>query len=70
MSTGISVKVKRPHDPNSVNVALKKFKKQIQEYNLLNILRDKQEFTKPSERKRKAKHRAIRRYQREQSLES
>jgi small subunit ribosomal protein S21 len=48
---GISVVVQN----NNTDAALRKFKKKVQEEGILQTVRDKQEYIKPSERRRKAK---------------
>lgn len=46
---------------NDLNRAIKIFKKKIKESGILNIIRNKEYYTKPSEIKRKNKNRAINR---------
>jgi small subunit ribosomal protein S21 len=48
---GLSVEVRN----NDVNYALRKFKKKIQESGILQELRERQHYTKPSEARKKAK---------------
>jgi small subunit ribosomal protein S21 len=48
---GIAVVVQN----NNVDAALRKFKKKVQEERILQIVKDKQEYVKPSEKRRKAK---------------
>ena len=40
---------------NNVDAALRKFKKKVQEEGILQTVRKKQEYVKPSEKRRKAK---------------
>lgn len=40
---------------NNVDAALRKFKKKVQEEGILQTVRNKQEYVKPSEKRRKAK---------------
>ena len=40
---------------NNVDAALRKFKKKVQEEGIIQAVRDKQEYVKPSEKRRKAK---------------
>lgn len=40
---------------NNVDAALRKFKKKVQEEGILQTVRNKQEYIKPSEKRRKAK---------------
>lgn len=49
--TGLTVEVRN----NDVNFALRKFKKKVQEDGILQELRERQHFTKPSEKRKKAK---------------
>lgn len=49
--SGLRVEVRN----GDVNGALRKFKKKIQESGILQELRDRQEFTKPSQARKKAK---------------
>lgn len=48
---GIAVVVQN----NNVDQALRKFKKKVQEERILQTVKDKQEYVKPSEKRRKAK---------------
>lgn len=48
---GLKVEVRN----NDVNFALRKFKKKVQEDGILQELRERQHFTKPSEKRKKAK---------------
>ena len=48
---GIAVVVKN----GNVDAALRKFKKKVQEEGIIQTVRNKQEYVKPSERRRKAK---------------
>jgi len=48
---GIAVVVQN----NNVDAALRKFKKKVQEERILQTVKDKQEYVKPSEKRRKAK---------------
>lgn len=48
---GIAVVVQN----NNTEAALRKFKKKVQEEGILQTVRDRQEYVKPSERRRKAK---------------
>ena len=48
---GIAVVVKN----GNTEAALRKFKKKVQEEGILKTVRDKQEYVKPSEKRRKAK---------------
>lgn len=48
---GIAVVVQN----NNTDAALRKFKKKVQEEGILQTVRDKQEYIKPSERRRKAR---------------
>lgn len=48
---GIAVVVQN----NNVDAALRKFKKKVQEEGILQTVRNKQEYVKPSEKRRKAK---------------
>jgi len=48
---GIAVVVKY----NNVDAALRKFKKKVQEEGILQTVKNKQEYVKPSEKRRKAK---------------
>ena len=51
MIKGLKVEVRN----NDVNFALRKFKKKVQEDGILQELRDRQHYVKPSEVKKKAK---------------
>jgi small subunit ribosomal protein S21 len=53
----------------SLEKALKKFKKKFEKTGVVRALRDRQKFTKPSIRKRETKLKAIYRQQMQQSLE-
>ena len=55
---GIAVVVQN----NKTDAALRKFKKKVQEEGILQTLREKQYYIKPSEKKRKAKAAAKARY--------
>lgn len=48
---GLTVEVRN----GDVNYALRKFKKKVQEAGIIQELRERQEFTKPSEKRKKAK---------------
>ena len=48
---GLSVEVRN----NDVNYALRKFKKKVQEDGMLQDLRERQHYTKPSETRKRAK---------------
>lgn len=48
---GIAVVVQN----NNVDAALRKFKKKVQEEGIIQTVRSKQEYVKPSEKRRKAK---------------
>lgn len=49
--TGLTVEVRN----NDINYALRKFKKKVQEAGILQELRDRQHYVKPSEVRKKAK---------------
>ncbi|MFN8711962.1 MAG: 30S ribosomal protein S21 [Bacteroidia bacterium] len=53
----------------SLEKALKKFKKKFEKTGVVRALRDRQKFTKPSIRKRETKLKAIYRQQMQQSME-
>ena len=48
---GLTVQVRN----NDVNFALRKFKKKVQEDGILQEIRERQHYTKPSEKRKKAK---------------
>jgi small subunit ribosomal protein S21 len=48
---GLTVEVRN----NDINYALRKFKKKVQEDGILQELRERQHYVKPSEKKKKAK---------------
>ena len=50
-SEGLKVEVRT----GDFNAAMRKFKKKVQEANLIQEIRERKEFVKPSERRRKAK---------------
>tara|TARA_B100000925_G_C21938227_1_gene443352 strand:+ start:257 stop:499 length:243 start_codon:yes stop_codon:yes gene_type:complete len=50
-SEGLKVEVRN----GDFNGAMRKFKKKVQEANLIQEIRERKEFVKPSERRRKAK---------------
>lgn len=50
-SEGLKVEVRN----GDFNAAMRKFKKKVQEANLIQEIRERKEFVKPSERRRKAK---------------
>ncbi|MCU0432575.1 MAG: 30S ribosomal protein S21 [Bacteroidia bacterium] len=54
----------------SLEKALKKFKKKFEKTGVVRALRDRQKFTKPSVRKRETKLKAIYRQQMQQNLEA
>lgn len=58
---GTSVTVK----DGNVEKALRKFKKKIQDSGKLEELREREQFTKPTTKRRMAKNKAVRRYQRQ-----
>jgi len=49
----------------NVEKALRKFKKKIQDSGKLEELREREQFTKPTTKRRMAKNKAVRRYQRQ-----
>jgi len=56
MATNLKIKVRK----GDLNRALKIFKKKVNEYGILQEYKERQEYTKPSAKKREAKKRAIR----------
>lgn len=44
---------------NDIDMALKIFKRKIKEFGILELYREKQEYTKPSEKRKRAKRAAI-----------
>jgi small subunit ribosomal protein S21 len=60
-SRGTAVTVK----DGNVEKALRKFKKKIQDSGKLEELREREQFTKPTTKRRMAKNKAVRRYQRQ-----
>ena len=57
---GLTVEVRN----NDINWALRKFKKKVQESGVLQEYRERQEYVKPSEKRKMAKAAAKRRHQR------
>jgi small subunit ribosomal protein S21 len=60
----ISYDVKKPGtkvivNKNDIDTALRIFKKKIKEFEILEIYKEKQEYTKPSEKRKRAKRAAI-----------
>ena len=60
---GLAVEVRN----NDVNYALRKFKKKVQEAGILQELRERQQYTKPSEKRKKAKAAARARWLKKQA---
>ena len=71
--TGIGVKIKegQNRDEKKINleIALKRFKKRQKEFGVLFEIRERQEFTKPSAKRRKLIQQAISRNDREVAFE-
>jgi small subunit ribosomal protein S21 len=63
MATNYNYKVRRKDDINKV---IKRFIKKCKKLGIIDEIRDRRHFVKPSEKKRMAKKRAIRRWKKEQ----
>jgi small subunit ribosomal protein S21 len=63
MATNYNYKVRRKDDINKV---IKIFIKKCKKLGIIDEIRDRRHFVKPSEKKRMAKKRAIRRWKKEQ----
>ena len=60
---GLTVIV-RGNNPHEFQKALRKFKRKVSESGILQDLKEKQYYEKPSDKRRKAKKAAVRRHQR------
>jgi len=63
MATNYNYKVKKKDDIHKV---VKRFIKKCKKLGIIDEIRDRQHFVKPSEKKRRAKERAIRRWKKQQ----
>jgi small subunit ribosomal protein S21 len=63
---GLSVEVRN----NDINFALRKFKKKVQESGLLQELRERTHYVKPSEKRAKAKAAGVARWKKKQAKAS
>jgi small subunit ribosomal protein S21 len=63
MATNYNYKVRRKDDINKV---IKRFIKKCKKLGIIDEIKDRRHFVKPSEKKRMAKKRAIRRWKKEQ----
>jgi small subunit ribosomal protein S21 len=63
MATNYNYKVRRKDDINKV---IKRFIKKCKKLGIIDEIRDRRHFVKPSEKKRMAKKRAIRRWKKQQ----
>ena len=66
MGTNYSVKVRRK---DNIERVIKRFIKKCKKLGIIDEVKERRHFVKPSEKKRRAKQRAIRRWKKQQAIQ-